>query len=138
MKLEEMKFYLRKKNSAILLSEKKREMREWASSNGAVIRQKSGRQETTITRSRTLSKNAYYEELKPISNVDKEYIDEHESDREILQYDSDETSVKSEESDNEESLNLGRVFETSNENSFLIGRSSRFDSSVKCKRRCLN
>ena len=66
-----------------------------------------------------MSKNAYYAELKPISNVDKEYIDEHESDSEILQYDSDEASVESEESDNEESLNLGRVFETSNENSFL-------------------
>ena len=66
--------------------------------------------------STSLSINAYYEKLKPISNVNKEYIDEHESDSEILQYDSDEASVESEESDNEESLNLGRVFETSNEN----------------------
>ena len=119
MKLEEMKFYLRKKNSAILLSEKKREMQEWASSNGAVIRQKSGRQETTIARSRTLSKNAYYEELKPISNVDKEYTGEHESDSKILLYDSNEARVESEETSNEGSLNLERVFETSNENSFL-------------------
>ena len=94
-------------------------MREWASSNGAVVRQRSGSQETAMARSRTLSKNAYYEELKPISNVNKEYIDEHESDSEILQYDSDEASVESEERGNEESLNLGRVFETSNENLFL-------------------
>ena len=57
-----------------------------------------------------LSKNAYYKELIPVSNVDKEYIDEHESDSVIVQYDSDEASVESEESDNEESLNLGRVF----------------------------
>ena len=85
-------------------------MREWASSNGAVVRQRSGRQETTMARSGTLSKNTHYKELKPISNVDKEYIDEHESDSLILQYDSDEASVESEESDNEESLNLGRVF----------------------------
>ena len=65
-----------------------------------------------------VTKNAYYEELKPISNVDKEYIDEHESDSKILSYDSDKASVESEESDNEESLNLVRVFETSNGNSF--------------------
>ena len=111
MKLEELKFSKRKKeNSAILSPEKKREVQERASSNGAVVRQRSGRQETTMSRSGTLSKNAYYKELKPISNVDKEYIDEHESDSLILQYDSDEASVESEESDNEESLNLGRVF----------------------------
>ena len=112
-------------------------MQEWVSSNGTVVQQRSGRQETTMARSRTLSKNAYYEELKPISNVDKEYIDEHESDCKILQYDSDEASVESEESDNEESLNLGRVFEISNENSFLTGHSSRFGRSVKFNRRCL-
>ena len=55
----------------------------------------------------------------------------------ILQYDSDEGSVESEESDNEESLNLGRVFEKSNENTFLIGHSSRFGRSVKLHRRYL-
>ena len=48
-----------------------------------------------------MSKIAYYEELKPISNVDKEYIDEHESDSKILQYDSDEASLENKESDNE-------------------------------------
>ena len=112
-------------------------MQEWASSNDTVVRQRSGRQETTMGRSGTFSKNAYYEELKPISDVDKEYTDEDESDNEVLQYDSDEASVKSEESDNEESLNLGRVFEISNENSFLIGHSSRFGKSVKFNRRCL-
>ena len=84
-----------------------------------------------------MSKIAYYEELKPISNVDKEYIDEHESDSEILQYDSDEASVENEESDNEESLNLGSVFEISNKNPFLTGHSSRFGRSVKFNRRCL-
>ena len=63
-----------------------------------------------MARSKTLSKNAYYEELKPICNADKEYIHEHESDSAILQYDSDEASVEKEESDNEELLNLGRVF----------------------------
>ena len=82
-------------------------------------------------------KNAYYKELKPISDVDKEYIDEHESNSEALQYDSDEASVESEESDNKQSLNLESVFETSNENSSLIGHSSRFCRSVKFNRYCL-
>ena len=90
MKLEELKFPKRKENSAILSPDRKREMREWASSNGTVVRQRSGRQEITMARSGTLSKNAYYKELKPISDVDKEYIDEHESNSEALQYDSDE------------------------------------------------
>ena len=47
-------------------------------------------------------KNAYYEELKPINNVDKECIDKHKSDSEILQYDNDKASVECEGSDNEE------------------------------------
>ena len=55
-----------------------------------------------MARSGILSKQAYYEELKPISDVNKEYIDEHESNSEILQYDNDKASVNSEESDNEE------------------------------------
>ena len=141
MKLEELNFPSEKKEKKKKISniilDKLKEMQEWVSSNGTVVQQRSGRQETTMARSRTLSKNAYYEELKPISNVDKEYIDEHESDCKILQYDSDEASVESEESDNEESLNLGRVFEISNENSFLTGHSSRFGRSVKFNRRCL-
>ena len=115
----------------------KREMREWASSNGAVAPQRSGSQETTMKVSRSLPKKINYEELKPISDADKEYRDGHESDSEILQYDSDEGSVESKESDNEESLNLGRVFETSDENSFLIGNSSRFGRSVKFNRHYL-
>ena len=56
---------------------------------------------------------------------------EHENDSEILQY-SD--SVESKESDNKESLNLGRVFETSNQNMFLIGHSSSFGGNVKFNR----
>ena len=77
-------------------------MRESESSNGDVVRQRKGRQKTTMARSGILSKNGYYEELKPINNVDKECIDEHESDSEILQYDNDKASVECEESDNEE------------------------------------
>ena len=98
-------------------------MRDWASSNCAVVRQRSGRQETTIARGGTFPEHPYYQELKPVSNADNEYSDEHESDSKILQYNNDKTRVESQESDNKESLNLGRVFETSNENTFLIGHS---------------
>ena len=90
-----------------------------------------------MARTGTLPENAYYEELKPISDADKEYSEEHESDSKILQYDSEEASVVSKESDNEESLNLKRVFEASNENWFLIGRLSTFGRSVKFNRRYL-
>ena len=75
-----------------------------------------------------------YKELKPISDVDKEYSDDHQSNSQILQCDNDEASVKSEESYSEESLNLGKVFETSNENAFLIGHSSRLGGSAKFNR----
>ena len=82
-------------------------MQERASSNDGVVRQRIRKPETTIPMerkrqwSRTLSKNAYYKELKPISVADKECIDEHESDSEILQYDSDEASVERDKSHNE-------------------------------------
>ena len=39
----------------------------------------------------------------------KKHSDEHDADREILRHDSDEASADSEESDNQQSLNLGRV-----------------------------
>ena len=84
-----------------------------------------------------MPENAYHEEFKLISDADKEYNDEYESDRETLQYDSDEASVESEESDNNESLNSGRVSEKLNQNTLLIWHSSKFGRSVKFKRRYL-
>ena len=44
------------------------EMGEWASVNGAVVGQRSGRQETTMARAGTLPENAYYEDLVPANN----------------------------------------------------------------------
>ena len=84
-------------------------MWEWASSNGAGLRPRSGWQK--LQRAQT-------------NQSCKEYSDDHQSNSEILQCDNDEASVESEESYSEELLNLGRVFETSNENAFLIGHSS--------------
>ena len=120
MKLEELKFPKRKNSSSILSPEEKRQMQEWGSSNGDVVQPRSGRQETTMTRSETLPENAYFKDLKPIGDADKEYSDEQESDSEILQYDSNEASAETEESDNKKSVNLRKVFETSNENTLLI------------------
>ena len=54
-----------------------------------------------------------------------------------MRYDSEEASIESEESNNEESLSLERMFEASNENTFLIGHSSRKDRSVKFDSRYL-
>ena len=70
-----------------------------------------------------MPENAYYEELKQIIDADKEYSDGNESYGEVLQYDSKEGSIERGESDNKQSLNLGRVFETSNENTFSMGHS---------------
>ena len=52
----------------IISSYRKREMREWASINGAVVRQQSCRQET-MARVGTLPENAYFKELTPIQSA---------------------------------------------------------------------
>ena len=90
-----------------------------------------------MERSGTLQENEYCKGLKLVSDVDKEYIDKHKSDRKVLQCDRDEASVESEESHNEELLNLARVFEASKENLFSIEHSSRFGKSVTFNRRYL-
>ena len=91
IKLAELEFPKRKKCVSKLSSEEKREMREWASSNGAVVRQRSGRQGTTMARSGTLPDNAYFEELQPFTQNNTQQLDETEmkSNRdeiEILEY----------------------------------------------------
>ena len=109
----------------------KKEMQDWASADSAAVRQISERQETTIAWSRTFPENEHYKELKPIIDADQEQSEEHDSVSKILQYDSDKISVENKKNDNEESLILGRVFEISNENTFLIGHTSRFSRSAK-------
>ena len=54
-------------------------------------------QGTTMARKRTLPETAYHVERKPISDADKEFSNEYESDTDILEYDSGEASVESEE-----------------------------------------
>ena len=105
-------------------------MWEWGLSNSAVVRQRRGRQETTMARSVTLPENAYHKELKPISGADKEYIDEHESDSEIVQYDIGKASVESEESHNYQSLKW-------NEMNCLKWKYVFNKTLIKVKQRCL-
>ena len=128
MKLEELNFLKRKTISSILSPDEKREMREWASSNGTVVQQRSERNYNG--KERNFVRRWILRRAQTNHWCSKEYSDERKSDSEILQYDSTD-SVESEGSDSQESLNVGRVFETSNENKLLIGHSSRFDRSVK-------
>ena len=69
----------------------------------------------------TQPEHVQYEEIKPISDADKTYSNEHENDSEVLRYASNEASFESEKIDNKTMLNLGRVFETSNQKKFLLG-----------------
>ena len=68
--LASLQFRKRTKNlpGKTLNSDQKREMRECASVNGAVVRRRSCRQKTMMARAGTLPENAYFEELTPISS----------------------------------------------------------------------
>ena len=83
-----------------------------------------------MARGVTLPDNAYLEELKPVSGADKEYIDKHESDSEIVQYDIDKASVESEESDSYQSLKW-------NDMNCLKWQYVFNKTFIKVKRRCL-
>ena len=52
-------------------------MREWSSINGAVVRQRSVRQETTMAKAGTLPEAYYHEDLLPADGASHEQIDEH-------------------------------------------------------------
>ena len=123
----------------------KREMREWASLNGQVVRQRSGRQETTMARAGTLPENAYHQELVPITSgnqtaksakyVDRPAIDaanevrdsDGESDNdtgdEEIRYSSDESESESDEECETTSL--------PKEITFAVGSVSRYGRAVK-------
>ena len=63
-------------------------MREWASVNGAVARERSCRQETTMARAGTPPENAYFEELTPISsnqvtNTNEQSVEEELNEGEV-------------------------------------------------------
>ena len=74
-------------------------MRQWASTNGAVVRQRSVRQETTMAKAGTLPEPAYKLDLVPInqsfiqientSPVEKRHEDEDDIEDEMIEYESD-------------------------------------------------
>ena len=63
LKLSDLDFPRRKLSKIKLNPDAKHEMREWASINGAVVRQRSCHQQTTMARAGTLPENAYFDEL---------------------------------------------------------------------------
>ncbi|XP_066920118.1 uncharacterized protein [Clytia hemisphaerica] len=161
LSLSDLDFPKRAKRNQGLTREQKREMREWASINGAVVRQRSGRQETTMARAGTLPENAYYEELRPnnnehnsttksseIGNTDEivqirntnETVDTDDSDKndelmgqdEVLEFESDIDGEDS--SDSEDETVLASV---SRQTTFLVGTSSRYGRSVTLNRKYL-
>ena len=130
-----LKFPKRVPNSNPMSREGKREMREWASINGAVVWQRTGRKETTMARAGTMPENAYFEELSPIKDVthnSKKSVEENKnSEEEILTYSSDEGNGSSSESENDESLiNCPSLIQVATEATFLVGQSSRYGRNV--------
>jgi hypothetical protein len=74
-----------------LEDDKKVLTREWASLNGAVVRQRSVRQETTMAKPGTLPEGSYEVELVPNTASDS---DPAENNDEILHYDDDESDTE--------------------------------------------
>ena len=138
MKLEELKFLKQNKEFINIIADRKKRNARVGIIIWCCCSIKKWKAGNYNRKEQNFPWNGYYEELKPINDADKKYSDEHESDSEILQYDSDEASLEWKEIDNEESLSLRRVFETSNENLFLIGRSSRLGRRAKFNRRYLH
>ena len=130
--LTDLVFPNRKSKTHSLLPCQKREMREWASLNGQVVRQRSGRQETTMARAGTLPENAYHEELTPIvAQMEKPTVKEtvaiNEEDEKI-QYSSEsdvEDSLSSDDETEYETTNLSR------EITFAVGTVSRYGRAVR-------
>ena len=120
-------------------------MREWTSVNGAVVRQRSCRQETTMARAGNLPENAYFEELTPISsnqgtNTNEESVEEElnegedgveESENEIPEYESESDTEATSGEENDE----GRVESVTNVVTFLVGTSSGFGRSKKLNKK---
>lgn len=133
-------------------------MREWASVNGAVVRQRSGRQETTMAKAGTLPEGSYNVELRPRDNsidddveeiqTDEEaaqtksaivpdyaQVTELESNDEVLEYDDDDSEVDDDDFDTDNGL--VPVMEVGVETNFLLGRCSRYGRTVKFNSRFL-
>ena len=140
-----VKFPKRVPNGRYMNPEKKREMREWASINGAVVRQRSGQQETTMARAGTMPENAYFEEMTPIVNDQQMHEEEKQGEeekeaeeiiKEILTYSSDDGNISSSENDEDVEENASQtVSEIGNETTFLVGRSSRYGRSITINKR---
>ncbi len=148
-------------SAASLPNDDKELMREWASVNGAVVRQRSGRQETTMAKAGTLPEGSFNADLTPISNLTG-HKKKRNSLNDVRSIKLTESSSLSEdaatlsskrnsesESDQDETLQFDeseaeddivdsdieseevQVREVGNEINFLLGRSSRFGRAVR-------
>ena len=117
--------------------DKKVMMREWASLNGAVVRQRSVRQETTMAKAGTLPEGSYDVELVPNNTT---IPDSEGNDDEIVHYDDDESDSDIEDSTefsqthlqtNMNSLATLQTNEVGLETSFLLGGCSRYGRTVR-------
>ena len=118
--------------------EERFEMREWASMNGAVVRQRSTRQETTVAKAGTLPEAAYWSVLQPSNSALEDPFEDEEmaengarddNDDEGLGFDGDSNSNN--ESSNEEENTGIQSAEIGREATFLIGQSSCYDRVVR-------
>lgn len=130
----------RKKTKENLSADQKQEMREWASINGAVVRQRTCRQETTMARAGTLPQNAYFEELVPIQEAAgsqaKGTEQNRETEEEEIAKEIEEVPQYESDSDNgESSLDDVGVPDVT---TFLVGRSSRYGRSVTFNRKYIS
>ena len=132
---------------AVMSDEERFEMREWASMNGAVVRQRSTRQETTMAKAGTLPEAAYRSLLQPSNSeledpFDDQEITENEDeawdndDDEVLEFDGDGDS-NSESSDEEGNTGIQSA-EIGREATFLIGQSSRYGRVVRLNNRFIS
>lgn len=154
LKLNELRFP-KPADPKPLEDDKKVLMREWASLNGAVVRQRSVRQETTMAKAGTLPEGSYEIEMVPntVNDSDPGENDEEEPvpntangsdpetiDEEILQYDNDDESdiknmatVPSRTSI--QNLQDFQTAEVGKETSFLLGGRSRYGRTVRFNNR---
>ena len=119
-------------------------MRQWASTNGAVVRQRSVRQETTMAKAGTLPEPAYNLDLVPInqsfiqientSPVEKRHEDEDDNEDEMIEYESD---SEDDEIDNTSDGNM-QFSEVSRHSTFLIGGRSRFGRNIRLNNRYIH
>eukprot|EP00794_Sanderia_malayensis_P012399 gene12399-13682_t len=109
-------------------------MREWASSNGSVVRQRSVRQETTMAKAGTLPEAAYLMELQPTINKS----DDIDGEIEREQDERNEYKTEDDELSEDEVVSEFQTSEVEIEANFLIGQRSQHGRVVRLNNRLIH